>query len=168
MEAVFSAGSWKEGTQNRTPKLTQETVQSQQSISVIMPQRFHGSVLIAQPYIFCLINGGNPLPPPHMSQRGKLTDQLVQVPSTNDKEESTVKSQILSALPGHTVITQQKNLMEPLFIVVQSLSCIQIFRDPHGLQPSRLLCPWDFLGRNTGVGCQFLTQGSNQCFLHCR
>ena len=25
---------------------------------------------------------------------------------------------------------------------------------PHGLQPSRLLCPWDFPGKSTGVGCQ--------------
>ena len=30
---------------------------------------------------------------------------------------------------------------------------------PHGLQPSRLLCPWDFPGKNTGVFCQFLLQG---------
>ena len=30
---------------------------------------------------------------------------------------------------------------------------------PHGLQPSRLLCPWDFPGKNTGVGCHFLLQG---------
>ena len=29
---------------------------------------------------------------------------------------------------------------------------------PHGLQPARLLCPWDSLGRNTGVGCHFLLQ----------
>ena len=29
----------------------------------------------------------------------------------------------------------------------------------HGLQPSRLLCPWDFPGKNTGVGCHFLLQG---------
>ena len=27
---------------------------------------------------------------------------------------------------------------------------------PHGLQPSRLLWPWDFPGKNTGVGCHFL------------
>ena len=45
---------------------------------------------------------------------------------------------------------------------------------PHGLLPARLLCPWDFSGRNTGVGCQFLlqeifpTQGLNLCLLHCR
>ena len=36
---------------------------------------------------------------------------------------------------------------------------------PYGLQPARLLCPWDFPGKNTGVGCHallrgiFLTQG---------
>ena len=30
---------------------------------------------------------------------------------------------------------------------------------PHGVQPSRLLCPWNFPGKNTGVGCHFLLQG---------
>ena len=29
---------------------------------------------------------------------------------------------------------------------------------PHGLQPTRLLCPWDFPGKDTGVGCHFLLQ----------
>ena len=33
---------------------------------------------------------------------------------------------------------------------------------PHRLQPARLLCPWDFPGKNTGVGCHFLLQGSSQ------
>ena len=46
---------------------------------------------------------------------------------------------------------------------------------PHGLHSARLLCPWNFPGRNTGVGCHFLlqrifqTQGSNPrllCLLH--
>ena len=43
---------------------------------------------------------------------------------------------------------------------------------PHGLQPARLLCPWDSPGKNTGVGDHsllqgiFLTQGSNRCCLH--
>ena len=27
---------------------------------------------------------------------------------------------------------------------------------PHGLQPTRLLRPWDFPGRSTGVGCHWL------------
>ena len=30
---------------------------------------------------------------------------------------------------------------------------------PSGLQPSRLLCPWDFSGKNTAVGCHCLLQG---------
>ena len=29
---------------------------------------------------------------------------------------------------------------------------------PHGLQPTRLLCPWNLPGRNAGVGCHFLLQ----------
>ena len=42
----------------------------------------------------------------------------------------------------------------------------------HGLQPSRLLRPWDFPGKNTGVGFHFLlqgifkTQGSNLLLQH--
>jgi len=27
---------------------------------------------------------------------------------------------------------------------------------PHGLQPTRPLCPWDSPGKNNGVGCHFL------------
>ena len=27
---------------------------------------------------------------------------------------------------------------------------------PQGLQPARLLCPWDFPGQNTRVGCHFV------------
>ena len=30
----------------------------------------------------------------------------------------------------------------------------------HGLQPASLLCPWDSPGKNTGVGCHALLQGS--------
>ena len=35
--------------------------------------------------------------------------------------------------------------------------CLALLR-PYGLQPTRLLCPWDFPGKNTGVGCHFLLQ----------
>ena len=37
------------------------------------------------------------------------------------------------------------------------LSCVQLLR-PQGLQPARLLCPWDSPGNNTAVGCPFLVQ----------
>ena len=33
---------------------------------------------------------------------------------------------------------------------------------PHGLQPTRLLCPWNSPGKNTGVGCHFLLQKINE------
>ena len=45
---------------------------------------------------------------------------------------------------------------------------------PWALQPSMLLCPWNFPGKNTRISCHFLlqgifpTQGSNPCLLHWR
>ena len=44
----------------------------------------------------------------------------------------------------------------------------------HGLQPTRLFCPWNFPAKNTRVGCHvllqgiFLTQGQNPGLPHCR
>ena len=52
---------------------------------------------------------------------------------------------------------------------VQSLSCVSDCLGPYRLQPTKILCPWDSPGKNTGVGFHFLlqgiflTQGSNQC-----
>ena len=40
----------------------------------------------------------------------------------------------------------------------QSLSVSDSLQ-PHGLQPTVFLCPWDSPGKNTGVGCHFLLQG---------
>ena len=51
-----------------------------------------------------------------------------------------------------------------------ALSCVQLFAT-RGLWPTRLLCPWDSPGKNTGVVCHsllqgtFLTHGSNPCLL---
>ena len=58
----------------------------------------------------------------------------------------------------------------------QSVSCSVVFDSwrPHGLQPVRLLCPWNSPGENPGVGSHLLlqgifpTQGSNPGLLHCR
>ena len=55
------------------------------------------------------------------------------------------------------------------------LSCSDVSDSLQPLQPARLLCPWDFPGKNTGVDCHFIlqgifpTQGSNShlfCLLH--
>ena len=43
-----------------------------------------------------------------------------------------------------------------------SISVVSNSLRPHKLQPPRFLCPWNFPGKNTGVGCHFLLQGSFQ------
>ena len=45
-----------------------------------------------------------------------------------------------------------------------SRSIVSNLQQPHGLQPSRLLHPWDFPGRSIGVGCHCLLQ--NMLALH--
>ena len=52
-------------------------------------------------------------------------------------------------------------------------SCLTLC-DPLDGSPTRFLHPWDFSGKNTGVGCHLLlqgifpTQGLNPGLLHCR
>ena len=51
---------------------------------------------------------------------------------------------------------------------VKSLSRARLFATPWIVACTKLLCPWDFQGKSTAVGCHFLlrgifpTQGSNQ------
>ena len=56
-----------------------------------------------------------------------------------------------------------QNLYTSMHVSSVAKSCSTLLQ-PHGLQPTRLLCPWDFPGKNTGVGCHFLFQG---IFLTC-
>ena len=59
------------------------------------------------------------------------------------------------------------------FKVLITQSCLTLC-GLHGLEPARLLCPWDSPGRNTGVGCHsllqetFPTQGLNSGHPHYR
>ena len=46
-------------------------------------------------------------------------------------------------------------------------SCLTLC-DPMDCSPPRLLHPWDFPSKNTGVGCHFLLQGLNLGLPHCR
>ena len=58
----------------------------------------------------------------------------------------------------------------------ESSHCSATFHSlwPYGLWTARLLCPWNSLSKNTGVGRHpllqgiFLNQGSNLGLLHCR
>ena len=60
-------------------------------------------------------------------------------------------------------------------ILAKELSCVCAQSCPilcNSMEPAGLLCPWDFPGKNTGVGCHFLlqgiflTQGSNPRLFH--
>ena len=56
-------------------------------------------------------------------------------------------------------------------VLAQALQPWPAFLWPQGLQPARLLCPWDSPGKDAGEGCRallqgiFPTQGSNLCLL---
>ena len=58
-----------------------------------------------------------------------------------------------------------------IFCCLVTKLCLTLSQS-YGLWPSRLLCPWDFPGRNAAVGCHFLlqgifpTQGLNPRLLH--
>ena len=43
---------------------------------------------------------------------------------------------------------------------VHAHSVVSYSLQPYGLQLARLLCSWDFPGKNTEVGCHFLLQGT--------
>ena len=64
------------------------------------------------------------------------------------------------------------NSLLEMLVFTLSHSVMSDSLQPNGLQPTRLLCPWNSPGKNTGVGCHsllqgiFLTQGMNLCLLH--
>ena len=47
-----------------------------------------------------------------------------------------------------------------------SCSVVSNSSRPHGLQPTRLLHPWDFPGKSTGVGCHCLLQLVSVCLIN--
>ena len=55
--------------------------------------------------------------------------------------------------------------------MLSHFSCVLLFATLWA-EATRLLCPWDSPGKNTGMGCHFLlqgiflSQGSNPCLLH--
>ena len=70
----------------------------------------------------------------------------------------------LPCLPQYTLAVMLIHISVSLVVVlklllVQSVSRIWLFCHSHGLQPSRLLYPWYFASKNTGVGGHFLLQG---------
>ena len=76
-----------------------------------------------------------------------------------------------SSLPYYFLSTPPLFLHSPPSLCAQSLIHVWLFPTPWRL-PGCLLCPWNYPGKNTGVGCHFLlqaiflTQRSNPCLLH--
>ena len=60
----------------------------------------------------------------------------------------------------YTQINTQVHSIQPHVCSVASVMSNSL--RPYGVYPSRLLCPWDSPGKNTGVGCHALLQGAFQ------
>ena len=54
-------------------------------------------------------------------------------------------------------LSHQERVYNVLCVCVKLLSHVSSLQS-YGLQPARLLCPWNFSGKNTGTGCHFLLQ----------
>ena len=75
--------------------------------------------------------------------------------------------------PRHSTTSISRTL--PVCMLTKALQLQPTLRH-YGLWPTRLPCPWDFPGKNTGKGFHFLfqgifsTPGSNSylCLLHCQ
>ena len=72
---------------------------------------------------------------------------------------------LVSTLRALTLLNSYKHLFlfASLTWLVLYYACVcSVISDssqPHGLEPSSLLCPWNFPGKNTGVDCHLLFQG---------
>ena len=74
------------------------------------------------------------------------------------------RMKILQAMPSSPPPPPKKKLGKKVGINTCMLPCCvsvvsNSFATPWTVEPARLLCPWDFLGKNTDVGCHFLLQG---------
>ena len=64
-----------------------------------------------------------------------------------------------SVLQGLKVIYDIPSAYHSGCLCAELLQLRPTLSDLTGLQPTRLLCPWDSLGKNTGVGCHALLHG---------
>ena len=84
------------------------------------------------------------------------------------------RSHLPFEFPGSTGAgPQQKNIFffyfnlnsllsySKILIESESISCSVVSDSlwPHGLQPARLLCPWNSPGKNTAIGCHSILKG---------
>ena len=86
---------------------------------------------------------------------------------TKENENTTTQNlwdSVKAVLRGRFVATQvylkkqEKNQINNLLLLLLVTSVVSDSMRPHRQQPTRLPCPWDSPGKNTGVGCHFLLQ----------
>ena len=83
-----------------------------------------------------------------------------QVPRSIGFSRQNYRSKLLFPPPGYAIIVcifcmyvHARKVAQAVFDALQT----------YGLQLTRLLCPWDSPGKNTGVGCHAILQGILLC-----
>ena len=79
------------------------------------------------------------------------------------KKRGKDKKKKLSSSLSKELITRWKNFshynrIKSAYFNTKVCLVMSDFSRPHELMPSRLLCSWDFPGKNAGVSCHFLLQ----------
>ena len=89
-----------------------------------------------------------------------LKDIMLSEINESLKERYFVFHPIRGSLHSKIIETKSRMLVgRACLLLLLSLSVASESLRPQGLQPNRLLYPWDLPGKNTGVGYHFLLQG---------
>ena len=104
---------------------------------------------------------------------------MIKKDETNQGTEKKYKEKAVNNMTNKSVCVCVCVCINVLLLPKMELCACSVMSDSGtpGIVVTRLLCPWNFSGKNTGMGCHFLfqriflTQGSNlhlQYLLHCR
>ena len=88
--------------------------------------------------------------------QGPLTGIIATASLAQSKRAIRVIFKMLGQILSHFCPKSSKILMKSESV---SRSVVSNSLWPHGLWPTRLLCPWNSPGKNIGVGCHSLFQG---------
>ena len=103
------------------------------------------------------MNSGLPGSPVHgVLQAGRL--EWVAMPSSRGSSRPGDCAEVSCIAGGFFTVWDTREAHACTWVSEWSCSVVSDSLRPHGLQPTRLLGPWDYPGKNTGVGCHFLLQ----------
>ena len=91
--------------------------------------------------------------PPSVLCSSHFCTQLIVSRTWTTRTYYLVSKQFVGPLIGQTGIKSELLLL----LMLSRFSCVRLCAT-HRRQPTRLLCPWDSPGKNTGVSCHFLLQ----------